>query len=457
MAPARPLRGGAGSGRAAATTTRPQGALPGSARAHTKDLPGGSKPGAAGGAEQPQHHGHSARPWERRGRDAERPPPRSACAAASARAAVRSALPAPAIILTGSSPRARLPRAGAGRRRRPRPRPWSAPAGAVPVGPQGQWPPKGPQQQPRRRHTSALHAALSPFYRHPPGTLTEPLGPRQPSRDEAPRQQTQGLSHRCVTQRSRAGHGGGSAGPAEAWSGRCPSPAPPPRRPRPHGTAGCAYLRPPPAPPRTGEKGEQPRPPPRTSTSATRDWPRHRPPRGAAVTSLGEAAARQHGRRRRDPHRPPWGKQPDGPGERVAPLDPRRGPPTFPTWTAGTALGEARAARGRPGKAGAAAAGRWENGGRSNPALCVQPGACETLAMTGRAPPIGWRARAAGLVLPAGGAWAVPASWSSRPRRGAARGGLSSFSAASSSRLCFPPFLHPFTASAESWRFTWLR
>lgn len=51
--PARPLRGGAGSGKAAATTTRPRGALPGSARADTKEVPGGSKPGAAGGAGQP--------------------------------------------------------------------------------------------------------------------------------------------------------------------------------------------------------------------------------------------------------------------------------------------------------------------------------------------------------------------------------------------------------------------
>lgn len=46
--------------------------------------------------------------------------------------------------------------------------------------------------------------------------------------------------------------------------------APPPRRPRLHLAAGCAYLRRPPAPPRTGEKGEQPPPPTRTSTGAAR-------------------------------------------------------------------------------------------------------------------------------------------------------------------------------------------
>lgn len=50
MAPAGPLRGGAGSGRAAATTTRPRGASPSTARADTKEVPGGSKPGAAGRA-----------------------------------------------------------------------------------------------------------------------------------------------------------------------------------------------------------------------------------------------------------------------------------------------------------------------------------------------------------------------------------------------------------------------
>lgn len=44
--------------------------------------------------------------------------------------------------------------------------------------------------------------------------------------------------------------------------------APPPLRPQLRVAAGCAYLRPPPAPPRTGEKGEQP--PTRRSTTATR-------------------------------------------------------------------------------------------------------------------------------------------------------------------------------------------
>lgn len=311
MAPARPLRGGAGSGRAAATTTRPQGALPGSAQADKRRCPAArspsqraeqGSPSATGTPPAPESSAaamRSVRPpiglcsCFRAGRGPERPP----CARHNPQEQL-----APGTVTTGGRGKAAAAAASPPLERTR----WRCGTRVVPAGQRGQWPSEGPQQQPRRRHTGVLHAALSPFHRQPLRTPRKPWGHGSPWRLR-PHDREHG-PFRTAVSLSVAERGTAAALPAQARPepacALLPPPSPP-RRPRPHGAAGCAYLRPPPAPPRTGEKGEQPRPPPRTSTSATRDWPRHRPPRGAAAASLGEAAARQHRRRRRNPHRPP--------------------------------------------------------------------------------------------------------------------------------------------------------
>lgn len=68
---------------------------------------------------------------------------------------------------------------------------------------------------------------------NPSGPSRKPWGPQQPSVVEAPRQETQALSHRSVTQRRRGGYSGDSTGPDEAWIGLYPSPAPLPSSPSP--------------------------------------------------------------------------------------------------------------------------------------------------------------------------------------------------------------------------------
>ncbi|CAN8220170.1 unnamed protein product [Coccothraustes coccothraustes] len=237
MAPASPLRGGAVTVRAAATTMRPQGALPSSARADTKEVPGGSKPGAAGGA------GPILAPR------AFRPPPKAArprCGASALprSAAARSALAAPAIIPNRSYPWAQLPQVGAGRRQRPpRPCPWSAPTGAAK-------PALSLRSDGDRGHLKALSnsrsddTSVSSTQRFPHSTAdpTKAQGPRQPSAVEAPRQETQAVSHRCVTPRRRVEYIGGS-------TGLCRSPTPPPLlagpgRTAPRAARTCARRRP---------------------------------------------------------------------------------------------------------------------------------------------------------------------------------------------------------------------
>lgn len=76
---------------------------------------------------------------------------------------------------------------------------------------------------------------MSSTQRFPHSTAdpTKALGSRQPSAVEASKQDTQAVSHRCVTPRRRAEHIGGSTGPGKALTGLCPSPTPLPSSPAP--------------------------------------------------------------------------------------------------------------------------------------------------------------------------------------------------------------------------------
>lgn len=143
---------------------------------------------------------------------------------------------------------------------------------------------------------------------------------------------------------------------------------------------GCAYLRPPPAPPRTGEKGEQPPPPTRTSTSPSRRLAPPPPPsagpppphwaRPLPVRAGGGPLRRPALRERQGETGPAAGRRaaPPAPHPRAA-----AGCPSYPPGEGRDGSGAGGGGRQRRARA-TSVVGR-EDGACENPALCALRGA----------------------------------------------------------------------------------